>query len=322
MSTQALLKAAMSTNLVPTKDLLHSGTSASSLPALPTELITQIFKSTDNFATATALSSTSRKFQSIWKTDSASICYAILVRTIPCYDQAFGYVKAQPLDTASLEQTDNTAPLASKVAKQFCETADIASRALQYYEVDVLKCDAFHSDMGLSRLTEVQGTYFLQAWYRIHTLAISASDRLPYEMLASLYLSEFRQMTEVLRWLMYFCPNEHRSELRITYQNGQLEGLLWHRRLPKSPISAQHWYDLAIRLDSLRADLNDTTLMERIMETFQQRERSNWNFMVHKTYLDIERTGKGVSLADTLPLIKERDISDQKYKLSSWEQTQ
>ena len=125
-------------------------------------------------------------------------------------------------------------------------------------------------------------------------------------------------MTEVLRWLMLFCPDEHRSELRITYQNGQLEGLLWHRRLPKSPISAQHWHDLAIRIDSLRADLNEITLMERL----QQRERFNWNFMVYKLYMDIESTGKGVSLADMLSLIKERDISEQKYKLSSWEQTQ
>ena len=283
--------------------------SASSLPALPTELITQIFKSINDFATATALSSTSRRFQSIWKTHSASICYAILVRTIPCYDQAFGYVEAQPLDTASPEQTDNTAPLASKVAKQFCKNADIASRALQYY-------DSSLSDLVPSRLTEADRTCFLQAWYRIHTLASLASDRLPYEMLASLYFLEFRQMMEVLRGLMDYCPDEHRSELRITYQNGQLEGLLWHRQLPKSPISAQHWYDLAIRLDSLSADLNESRVRSWKLEKIY------WNLMVLQTRVDIKKTGKGVSLADMLPLIKERDISEQKYKLSSWEQTQ
>ena len=187
--------------------------STSSLPALPAELIIQIFKSIDNFATATALSSTSRRFQSIWKTSSPSICYSIFARTIPCYHQAFEYVRAQPLNAASSEQTEDMDLLASKVTPQFYENA-FTALMVQLYEADVIK----RGVGGPSSMAEAQYTCFLQAWYRIHnltSLANMARNRLLYDLLASLDLLQFEQVTEALRWLMHCCPNEHEFELRI-----------------------------------------------------------------------------------------------------------
>ncbi|KAF6236646.1 hypothetical protein HO173_004937 [Letharia columbiana] len=290
--------------------------STSSLPAIPTELLAQIFKSTDSFATATALSSTSRRFRSIWKTHSPSICYAVLVRTIPCYDQAFDYVKAQPPDATSSEQIRDTDLLAINLTKQFCGNAEIACLALRHYETQMIARLSVQTP-GPSSLTEAQRKSFLRAWYRIHTLASGPTDPLPYDKLASLNLLEFEQMMEALRWLMYYCPNEHRTELRISFQLGALEGDLWSRRLPKSPISAKHWNDLITRLGSLRQDLYQSPLNHRCPNCG---ELFFWQFMAHEFCLEVKGSGKGVSLADMLPLIRERKAPDQLYKLSSWGQ--
>ncbi|KAL9069023.1 MAG: hypothetical protein Q9161_005781 [Pseudevernia consocians] len=200
----------MSADSLSHQAVLNSAKSTSSLPALAAEIIMQIFKFTDNFVTATGLSSTSRRFQSTWKIISPLIWHATVARSIPCYHQAFEY----PLDAASSEQIKDMGLIASKVAQQFYGKADIASLALHFYQVDVIK----RGVGGPSSLTEAQRTSFPQALYRLYTLASlanSASDRLPYDLLASLDLLEIEQMTEALHWLMHCCPNEHRFELRI-----------------------------------------------------------------------------------------------------------
>ena len=113
--------------------------SASSLPVLPIEIVTDIFKSTDNFSTATTLGRTCRGYQAIWKSNAASICYAILVRTITCFDEAFQYVLLQPLDTVSSEMVDETNLLAVKATEQFFKNADVAHVTLELYETQMMK---------------------------------------------------------------------------------------------------------------------------------------------------------------------------------------
>ena len=220
---------------------------ANSLPGFPTEIIIQIYILIANFATATALSSTSRRFRSIWETYSATICYAILVRTIACYDDAFGYVKAQPLDDARSEKIRDTGLVAIEVVKQFHENAAIACLALRYYEAQVsesVSCGTF----GPRNWERAQRTCFLQAWYRIHTLASLSSDPLPNGLLPSLSLLEFKQMMVVFCWLMYRCPEEQRVKLHICYRIDSQSRI---RGLPKSPISPLHWYNLEAYLSSL-----------------------------------------------------------------------
>lgn len=281
----------------------------------PTELITQIFKSIGSISTADALGSTSRRLHSVWKSHAISICHDILVHSIACYDQAFEYVRAQPIDVASCEQIKDTGSLAIMVAKQFCENAHIACHALRLYETQVIESLRRCRDHDRSRLTEAQRTGFLQAWYRIHTLASLPSDPLPYDMLASLDLLEFEQMMDTFCWLMYWCPNDQRFELRITFQHGCLEGQHSSRKLPKSPISAIHWHNLMTRLSSLNRDLHDAPVGQQCSEC-------RYTYTVQDVYVDIKESGKAVRLADLLPLIGQRDAPDQEYRLSSRDRTQ
>ena len=274
-----------------------------SLSIIPNELIVQIFKSTDSFATVTSLSSTSRQFRSIWDTHMPSICHAILVRTLPCYGQAFEYVRAQPLDDLGSGQIEDTTPMVIKVTKQFLDNADIACRALQLYEAQLLQGPSCET-CGPRGLAGAQRTSFLQAWYRVHTLASLPTDPLPYEMLASLDLLEFEQMLEIMCWLMYWCPENHRSELRISFQNGCLEGRLWYRRLPKSSIAAGDWHDLMEHLNNLHQDLKRSPSRDRPLKSG---ELWFWHLMVHELFIDTKDLKKGISIAKMLPMIGEWD---------------
>ena len=275
-----------------------------SLSTIPNELILQIFKSTDSFATVTLLSSTCRRFRSIWDTHMPSVCHAILVRTLTCYNQAFEYVRAQPLEDAGSGQIQDTTPIVVKVTKQFLDNADVACRALQLYETQLIQGPSCET-CGPSRLTGAQRTSFLQAWYRIHTLASLPTDPLPYEMLASLDLLEFEQMLEVMCWLMYWCPENHRSELRISLQNGCLEGRLWYRRLPKSSIAAGDWHDLMDRLNALHQDLKRSPSKDRPLKGG---ELWFWHLMIHELFANTMNLGKRIGIARLLPMIGRRDV--------------
>lgn len=203
----------------------------------PNEIMIQIFKSCDSFATATSFSSTCHKCQSIWTTHAPRICYAILLRTIQCFYEAFQYVKAQSLDPKRFDQSEDMGARVISVTKQFRDNADIASLALHLYETQMIEhlSQASHDPR---RLTEAQRDRFLQAWYRIHTLASLPTDPLPYDKLASLDLLEFEEMMDAMWWLMYSCPDERRNDLRINFQVDYFEARLRFRQHPKSSITA------------------------------------------------------------------------------------
>ena len=269
--------------------------SANSLPGLPTELITQIFKSTKYLATATALGSTSRRFRSIWETNSASICNAILARSIICYDQALEYLKAQPLDTVSLEQTEDMGLVATKLITKIFENAHIASWAWERYEGELID-SVSRGGHDRSSPTEAPRMCFLQAWYRIHTLASLSrtNDPLLCSTLAAMDLLEFEQMTVILRWLLDLRNCTGNSLRAVEYQS-------WPYGVYKSPIPAQDWKDLEIRLESVNEDLHKSPLDTRPLKS---KAEMDWRFMVHELYLDVKDSGKGVRLADLLPLNK------------------
>ena len=285
--------------VLPSPAPVESAMSTSSLPALPVEIITEIFKSTDDFSTATALSRTCRGLHSVWKSNTASICYALLVRTIPCYDQAFQYVQVQHLDIVSSGLLDATDSLAIEATEQFLENAEVAHAALQLYETQMIKRVSKASEGGPwpiqncpspRRLTEAQRGYFLKAWYRLHTLASLPSDPLPYSILASLDRLELEQMRDVLRWLWDELP----AQFRLMHEGG-------HRFFArfKSHIAEKQWHELEGRLNSLSKELPG--------ELF--RRYNYWRFILHEVYLDNEESGKGDSLADKLPPMDKQDTS-------------
>ena len=273
--------------------------SASSLPALPVEIITEIFKSTDDFSTVTALGGTCRGLHSVWKSNAASICYALLVRTIPCYDQAFQYVQVQQLDTVSSGVSDVTDPLAVEATKQFLQNADDGHLALRLYELQLFRT--------LHPLTEAQRGCFLKAWYRLHTLASLPCDPLPYSILASLDHLEFEQMRDVLCWL---CMELH-FKRNFVYEPfvRHSELIRGGERYPggapiKSPITGRQWHEMERWLNYLFKE--DHPYKGKI-----HRVAFCWHFILHEVYLDNGESGKGDSLADKLPPMDKQDTSHQ-----------
>ena len=189
-------------------------------PPVPNELLLQIFKLADDFKTATSLSCTCHLFQSIWKKHLALICYSILVRTIPCYPQAFEYIRAQKRGGTNYKrqiedrETEDRIPQAIKVTIRFLENTGQARKALQVYEAQVVE----HISRGSadpSRLTQAQGIYFLKAWYRIHTLLSLPVEIGCCDLWTSLNLLEFDQMLDVMCWSIHHCSEEHKTELEI-----------------------------------------------------------------------------------------------------------
>lgn len=238
---------------------LEPTTPALSLNAVPTEIIIEIFKSMPNFKTATTLGGTSCGLRSIWQTNSATICHAILVHTIACIDPAFDYVKVQPLHSARLKKIRDTGLMAIEITKQFCENAATACLALQRYEDEKVQPDSSEIPIASSS-TQAQPTWFLQAWYRIHILASLSGDPLPCEILSCFNLLEFQQMMEVFCWLMYCCPPEHRFELNINYR---MDGRSWSGGLPNSFISPLHWHNLEACLRSLTQVMEEKLFHDR-----------------------------------------------------------
>ncbi|KAM0794803.1 hypothetical protein BDR22DRAFT_826612 [Usnea florida] len=278
--------------------------SASSLPALPVEIITEIFKSTDDFSTATALGGTCRGLHSVWKSNAASICYALLVRTIPCYDQAFQYVQVQQLDAVSSGLFDGTDVLAIGATKQFLQNADDAHLALQLYEIQLSReYSGVHRTMPVYQrllviLTEAQRGSFLKAWYRLHTLASLPSDPLLYSILASLDRLEFEQMRDVVRWLWIELPSKRITRHEPRIRHSDLIGGEESGALVKSHITGKQWHELEGRLNSL--------FKEELC-----RDVAFWYFICHEFYWGNEESWKGNSLADKLPPMDNQDISHQ-----------
>ncbi|CAD6589594.1 MAG: hypothetical protein ASARMPRED_004138 [Alectoria sarmentosa] len=273
---------------------------ANSSPVFPNEIIIQIFRCIHDFPTASALGSTCRLFQSIWRTEAPPICHAILVENITCYAQAFDCVRAQPLNAVNPKQIEDTGQLAIIVANLFFKNADIACLALRHYETQAIESFSHNEPPGPSSLTEAQRTCFLKAWYRIHTLASLASDQQPHSMLASLDLLEFEQMMEVGHWLMYCCPEDYRSELRISFHPDCSKTPLNFCRPPTSPISAERWDVLMTRLNSLCRALHYPPRNNPFRKI---RRMHFYAFTTQDFYPDFEKSGKAVGLADTLPLI-------------------
>ena len=193
----------------------------------------------------------------------SSICHAILVRKITCYDQAFEYVKAQSLDVTKSVCIQDKPPPAIKVTKKFCDNADIARRALRFYRTPAIQ-PIYCRTSGPIGVTEAQRTGFLKAWYRLHTLASSPPDPRPYSMLASMDPVESLQMLRIFWWLVYSCPGHHRSAQRINSQHGHLEGRLRYSGL-RDP-----WTGLEERLACLYQDLRRFSFDEGCLEQGRQ----------------------------------------------------
>ena len=88
------------------------------LPDLPRELVTEIYKSMDMFATASALSKTSHHFHSMSIRSLSSIREGILDGKILCFDAACELIEAQVESTALMQYPQNsTTPKLDRTAR-------------------------------------------------------------------------------------------------------------------------------------------------------------------------------------------------------------
>ena len=294
------------------------------LSTLAIELSVQIFKSLDNFDTATSLSTTSRSFRGIYETHTISICFWILCRTVSCYIEAFEYVKAQPLEVIYASRIEDTTPVPIMVAKQFRKNANIACQALQCYESQMIECVSNKERMGRYEsersyrsdrisnpggLTEAQRICFLQVWYRIHTIACLPHERIPYDVLAYLDILELEQMREVMCWLICICSEVLQLELCIRSHYEWLQGPTRKPEHLKWSIDEEDWNILNNHLNAQYRRVSKTYFND------QSRNDRATLFCFYDLYMD-KKALNGRSMADLRPRTGERRALDRDLRFT------
>ena len=106
-----------------------------------------------------------------------------------------------------------TEETAIEVTKQFQENADLAYKALTFYEF-FKETDNPDENLDPCHSTETQLIRFLQAWYRIRTFRV---DFLTDSISASSDYPDLKLMQETMCWLLYTCDEKTWSELRIVF---------------------------------------------------------------------------------------------------------
>ena len=264
-----------------------------SLLGVPTEILLEIFKRMANLKAAIAFSQICLRCKLIWLTNTALICHAILYHTIACVDHAFEYIKVQPpvranarlehildylraqsLDVADWMMIRDKDVAVVDITQQLCENAEIACRALRYFEN---RKNWKREGLSPGSSSQVQRMCFLRAWYRIHVLASLSDEPLPQQQFAALDMLEFEHMMEVVCWLIYCCPEEERLDLHVTYRMGGRSGL------PQFPISAQNWHNLGASLTSF-----GQYLIRHLHDNRWQKDGGIhfWKLLLHEVYLN------------------------------------
>lgn len=178
------------------------------------------------------------------------------------YDQACEYVRARPPDATSSAWIEDPSPPAIKATEQIYSNAAIACQALRLYETRAIQRGSGEA-FGPSGLSGGQRTGFLQAWYRIHTLASSPHDSYDHDMLPLDYVGWW-QMLGVVYWLRYWCPQRHISLLSISIQDGCMKGR--YRGYLKPSICVGSWKNLKVHLRRLHQGMHRSSFSDEHLE--------------------------------------------------------
>ena len=176
-----------------------STVSEASLPHLPCELKIQIFGFMDSFSAVTALSSTSRTFNGIWKVNANHICDAILQRTLESPVEAKALIKAQQStrprkDKKKLKENQkdqNGYQQTTKRLQQYLANEDMASWSLESFE---------DRPTG-RRLSSRDRAHFMQAYYRARVLVLLSTDGIPRSLITTWNMLDFKRVHEVLDYI-------------------------------------------------------------------------------------------------------------------------
>lgn len=280
---------ALSTHSSRTSHPLPTAHSAT-LPRLPTELVIGIFKASDSFATASALSKTSHRLYSVWNVNID----AILPSVVDCFPQAQELARAQEFAHAQEVRPGRlmVAPprKSIKTAQRISKNATLTSCILQSYEIRVVYDSA---RMGVKRdelLMPNERTDFVRASYRAMTLAATANGRgVPHSFFESLDMLGYMQLREAMGFLRFWFDTETKNP-----QNHNLH--LEISDLAKAvPHALKNLMFFHFDLMRLPVDLGEFR--------YGDSAPSDFYFTVADGYQRKAVSGRGAMLADLLPLL-------------------
>lgn len=312
-----------------------------SLSDLPTELIVQIFKSAKKINSAAALSHTSRQLHSVWRYHLASICDAVLPRTIECYDEVHLLLEARANSTLVTSQSsvEDKAKAAIVQAKMLFANADLADAAFKEFETqfDVVlvhgettveqsckyacpgTCRDRHGGIVLEASCRIR---FLQAYHRAMSIGYlggkSATKR--YQLLASLHLLDLFRMIEVMHWISYNYPEEAMPDddtVLPGYDPGPhgQDGYLY--------LGERGVIDGSDFLKLLEKDLAVLSGITRPNhDTFPERIQSYYLILHEDCMADLIKATTCITLADLLPRLPKNNSINPDYELSAPEKLQ
>ena len=196
--------------------------SQASLSGLAPELKIQIFKSMDNFSSVVKLSSTSRTFHNIWKSNTRVVCDAVLDRSIECPLEAKKLFDAQESSQHAVvsrtvvvqdlknggEEHKSFDPAIVR-SMQILDNAFAASWALRVFSHEASYKPTYHPTSGrglLGRgLSPAEEIHFVQAYYRAMTMVLLSREGILESSIASWDMLEFQRVREVLAFLFKDC---------------------------------------------------------------------------------------------------------------------
>ena len=277
--------------------------SPTSLSNLAPELLIQTFKSAEDFSTVTSLSGTCRHFRDIWKTNTSSICDAVLHRVSLCPKQAIELLNTRQ---KLLHRCD---PCCSMRQHRLTHNAAILGIAnILYYQKSGLRdlpqferfeqCQRAIREMPWGN-SLMGPDRFLRACYRALIINIYPVKRLPREFLRSLSITDMRQMQQVLYWFAADSPSTY-----TIFQNAALGT----RRRETHDI-----WSLLARLGFLMEDL---TILSEAWKADHLESRDLPSSM-DKGYCEESE----ISLADLLPLLSSLPNKSPCYELDDGQET-
>ena len=165
------------------------------LPDLPTEIIIEIYKVADTFATAERLSKTSHRLHNIWKVHDD----AILSSVVECFPQAQKLAHLQE-DNLSQRRPSSERQQTTTTAHRICLNANLISKILYAFKNRII--DEF-ARRGVRRkeLTRTERADFIRACYRAMTLAAEDRWGIPRSVHESLDMLDYMQMKEAMTFL-------------------------------------------------------------------------------------------------------------------------
>ena len=284
--------------LISTSVSESSTVSEASLLQLPPELKIQVFGYMDSFSAVTALSSTSRTFNSIWKVNADHISDAILQRAIECPVEAKSLIDAQQ----STRQTEDNQNLkedqknqdgyqqAVERVQQYLTNVDMASWTLKYFE---------NSQTG-QRLSSRDRADFMQAYYRTRVLVLLSTDGIPSSLITTWSMLDFKRVYEILDCIYMRLQSASARQRSALISEEESEIVLGRFSL------VSKWEVALHRMDLLEADI--LGMLPEVYSSGPNQERLG--FFI--TY-DLDRTTtdklRNVPLAEILSRLPEWSLS-------------